>query len=359
MKQIFEIYWLRFYGCLAVFLYHLLDRVNQYADNVYLDLTRLSTVLGTPTFIFISIFLFTIRYGKTIPAGFLSQRIKYLLIPYITYAIIYSGSEYFLAEGHPLDSGYGQLFVNYLIYCDWHGYFLLIAIQFYAFYWCYIRYDLGRYLNVTAGVMVGTLISMLYWGSATALDITLPGYLLWVIPIGWLYIFFFAIRVAHQYYYDRLNSGLGLRGQAALLAVSFMVMIGVVLMTDIELSSKEAWVMPLFLLFIGVTMRLFKGRGAPAFVRMINRHSFGIYLSHPIFFGIFEVISQKLDFGLIGYTLLLGIVGFLCSLGLSALANRHPLSGLIMGRQLRIGAAAGVSSQTAAHADRQYNLRVT
>ncbi|WP_161598957.1 acyltransferase family protein [Aidingimonas lacisalsi] len=347
MKRIYEIYWLRFYGCIAVFVYHLLDRVHQYADNIYLDLTRLFTVLGTPTFIFISIFLFTIRYGKDIPAGFLRQRSKYLLIPYIAYAFLYSGAEYFLAEGNRLDTGYGRLLIDYMIYSHWHGYFLLIAIQFYAFYWCYVRYDLERYLNADIGVMAGTLISMLYWAMATLLEISLPGYLLWVIPIGWLYIFFFAIRVARQYYYDRLDSGLRLRGLTSLLTLAFAIMVGLSLGTDIELSSKEVWVMPLFLIFIGVMMRWFKGRQAPAFVRLINEYSFGIYLAHPLFFGIADVISHELGLGVIDYTVLLAVMGFFGSLGLSVLANRRPLGGLIMGRRLRIP-ANDTPSQTVA-----------
>ena len=38
MRKVEEIYWLRAYGCIAVFLFHLLDHVNQRLDNVATDL---------------------------------------------------------------------------------------------------------------------------------------------------------------------------------------------------------------------------------------------------------------------------------------------------------------------------------
>ena len=47
MRRVQEIYWLRAYGCIAVFLFHLLDHVNQRLDNVVTDLMRLPLVLGT------------------------------------------------------------------------------------------------------------------------------------------------------------------------------------------------------------------------------------------------------------------------------------------------------------------------
>lgn len=54
MQKVEEIYWLRAYGCIAVFV-HLLDHVNQRLDNVATDLMRLPLVLGTPIFLFISV----------------------------------------------------------------------------------------------------------------------------------------------------------------------------------------------------------------------------------------------------------------------------------------------------------------
>ena len=69
-NRIEEIYWLRAYGCVAVFLFHLLDHVNQRVDNLATDLMRLPLELGTPIFLFISVFVFAMRYDKAVPPGF-------------------------------------------------------------------------------------------------------------------------------------------------------------------------------------------------------------------------------------------------------------------------------------------------
>ncbi len=70
MQKIEEIYWLRAYGCVAVFLFHWLDHLNQRVDNVVTDLMRIPLVLGTPVFLFISVFVFAVRYDKQVPPGF-------------------------------------------------------------------------------------------------------------------------------------------------------------------------------------------------------------------------------------------------------------------------------------------------
>ncbi len=93
MQRIEEVYWLRAYGCLAVFFFHLLDHLEQHVDTLALNLARIPTVLGTPIFIFISIFLFSARYGRKIPAGFLGNRVKYVMLPYLVYGLAYSVAE--------------------------------------------------------------------------------------------------------------------------------------------------------------------------------------------------------------------------------------------------------------------------
>lgn len=64
---------------MAIFLFHLLDHVNQRVDNVATDLMRLPLVVGTPIILFISVFVFAVRYDKAVPEGFLTQRVKYVM----------------------------------------------------------------------------------------------------------------------------------------------------------------------------------------------------------------------------------------------------------------------------------------
>ncbi|MDC6679081.1 acyltransferase family protein, partial [Leclercia adecarboxylata] len=123
MRKVEEIYWLRAYGCMAVFLFHLLDHVNQRVDNLVTDLMRLPLVLGTPIFLFISIFVFAVRYDKSVPEGFLTQRVKYVMVPYFVYGFIYSTAEWVRLQTTDEPVGFIANAIEYYVYAGWHGYF--------------------------------------------------------------------------------------------------------------------------------------------------------------------------------------------------------------------------------------------
>ncbi|QJQ96302.1 MULTISPECIES: acyltransferase [Halomonadaceae] len=336
MKRIEEIYWLRFHGCIAVFFFHFLDRINLRIDNVYVDLARIPTVLGTPTFIFISIFLFSVRYGNTIPERFLANRVKYVMLPYLVYGLIYSTAEYFRVNLGGGELGFLHNLTMYLVYAGWHGYFLIIAMQFYAFYWCYTRYHLERWLKPGPWVVIGSIISILYWGLTRWLGIDPPGYLLWIAPLGWIYLFFLALLlVSHYPNQDQIP---WLRTLARpIWLVAFVALVALLTLFGwLEHSSKETWVVPLFILFTLCSMHYLKDRSAPPVVKKINEYSFGIYLAHPLFFAVVDFVDQWAAFPLPVYALLLIVVGFSGSIGLNALVNRVPWGGMLFGKKLAI-----------------------
>lgn len=341
MARIEEIYWLRFYGCIAVFCFHLLDRLNQHIDNVYLDLARIPTVLGTPAFIFISIFLFSVRYAKTVPEGFLASRVKYVMTPYAVYGLIYASTNYVNVNYTNVNTDQGETgfvanFIEYLIYAGWHGYFLIIATQFYAFYWVYARYDLERFLPAGPCLAIGSLISMAYWGLTRFFGLDPPGYLLWIAPLGWIYLFFLAVMLARHY--SDLERVTPLRWLSSPWWLAGFVGLIVLLTLPgwLEYSSKEVWVVPLFILFTLCLMRYLKDRPATPMVKKINEFSFGIYLTHPLFFGMVDFVDHWAHFPLVLYTALLIAVGFLGSIGFNIVANRMSWGGLLFGKQLTV-----------------------
>ncbi|MCE8033771.1 acyltransferase [Billgrantia tianxiuensis] len=341
MRRIEEIYWLRFYGCLAVFGYHFLDRLNQHIDNVYVDLARIPTVLGTPIFIFISIFLFSFRYGDRPPSGFLVKRLQYVMVPYVVYGLIYSLTKYvnLRREGVPID--FVANLVEYLIYAGWHGYFLIIAMQFYAFYWLYSRYGLERWLPPGPWLVLGSLIGIAYWGLTRHYDIEPPGYLLWIAPLGWIYLFFLAMLVVHYYPRlapDRLAEVPWLKwlSRPALLLVFVGVIVLLTLRGELEYSSKETWVVPLFILFTLFTVTRLRNVRATPLVKTVNRYSFGIYLAHPMFFAMVDFAQEFAPFSLLVYSLLLIVVGMAGSIGLNWVANRLPWGGMLFGKTLYV-----------------------
>ncbi|WP_343076074.1 acyltransferase family protein [Halomonas elongata] len=105
MQRVEEIYWLRAYGCLAVFAFHLLDHLNQRLDTLVTDVARIPTVFGTPVFIFISVFLFSLRYGNEVPRGFLGNRLKYIMVPYLVYGLAYAVAEFLRLHAADDDAG--------------------------------------------------------------------------------------------------------------------------------------------------------------------------------------------------------------------------------------------------------------
>ena len=338
MQRIEEIYWLRAYGCLAVFSFHLLDHLNQRVDSLAVDLARIPTVLGTPIFIFISIFLFSMRYGNDIPRGFLGSRVKYVMVPYLVYGLAYSLAELLRLRAAGADVGLVEILREYLLFAGWHGYFLIIAAQFYAFYWLYGRLHLERWLPSTPWLVIGSLISMAWWGYWQWRSALPPGYLHWIAPLGWLYLFFLAL-VLVRYYHGRSEAR-----PAWLVALArprwLAALVGLVALLSlpgwIEYSSKEVWVVPLFLLFTLWVMGRLRGRRAPPLVRRLNEFSFGIYLAHPMFFNLVDVLDPGQRLPLLLYVLALAAVGMAGSIVWNLAANRLEWGGLLFGKRLRV-----------------------
>ncbi|MGQ4879260.1 acyltransferase family protein [Billgrantia sp. LNSP4103-1] len=348
MKRIEEIYWLRFYGCLAVFSYHFLDRLNQHIDNVYVDLARIPTVLGTPIFIFISIFLFSMRYGNRPPSGFLVKRLQYVMVPYVVYGLIYSLTSYvnLRREGVPVDL-FATL-TEYLVFAGWHGYFLIIAMQFYAFYWLYCRYALERWLPPGPWLVIGSLIGIAYWGLTRHFGIEPPGYLLWIAPLGWIYLFFLAMLVVHHY--PQLAPGrlkevpwLKWLSRPELLLAYVGAIVLFTLFSHLEYSSKETWVVPFFILFTLFTVTRLRSVNATPLVKTVNRYSFGIYLAHPMFFAMVDFADEFMNFTLLTYSLALIVVGMAGSIGLNRIANGIPGGGMLFGKTLHVPEARQTS----------------
>lgn len=340
-KRVEEIYWLRAYGCVAVFLFHLLDHVNQRVDNLATDLMRLPLVLGTPIFLFISVFVFAMRYDKAVPPGFLAQRVKYVMLPYLVYGFIYSTAEWInlYMAGEPV--GFIANAVEYFIFAGWHGYFLIIAMQFYVAYWLFARWRLWRF-NPVPWLWLSCLVSMAYWGTAYWLEVELPGYLLWVAPLGWIYLFFLALALVRYYPFELATQApeqpawIRYLSHPAWLGVWVCLLIMASVASWLQFSSKEVWVIPLFVLFTLVAMRYLKDCLAPDWVRYINRYSFGIYLAHPMFFAITDVFIEPFNLPVAVYVLLLVAVGVSGSIMLNKIANTTTVGAMLFGKRLKV-----------------------
>ena len=231
--------------------------------------------------------------------------------------------------------------IEYFVYAGWHGYFLIIAMQFYMAYWLFTRFQLWR-LNPVPWLWGSCVISMAYWGLAYWLGIDLPGYLLWVAPLGWIYVFFLAL-VLVRYYPLAPESVLALRptwmqrlAQPVWLALLVALIIAGTFAGQLAFSSKEVWVIPFFVLFTLCAMRYLAGRPVPVWVRHVNAHSFGIYLAHPMFFVLADLAVAPLALPVVVYALVLIVVGIVGSVALNKLANTFTLGAMLFGKQLKV-----------------------
>ncbi len=122
----------------------------------------------------------------------------------------------------------------------------------------------------------------------------------------------------------------------ALLLVYVGVIVLFTLRGSLAYSSKETWVVPLFILFTLVAVTRLRQVPAPALVKTINRYSFGIYLAHPMFFALVDVGNAYWQLPLWLYALLLVSVGMAGSIWLNRVANRLPWGGMLLGKTLQV-----------------------
>jgi membrane-bound acyltransferase YfiQ involved in biofilm formation len=337
MKRIEEIYWLRFYGCLAVFTFHLVDRIERnHFEHLALDLTRIPAALGTPIFIFISIFLFSARYGREVPHNFLATRLKYVMGPYLAYGLIYSIAEYLRLQAAEERVDLVPHLVEYLIFAGWHGYFLIIAMQFYLLFWLYNRFELWRWMPSGPWLVAGAVISMAYWAFWRFQPTEPPGYLHWIAPVGWIYLFFLARLVVKHYHGLAEQSWFRRFSHPGWLVALVAIIVVLTLRGELYFSSKETWVVPLFILSLLWAMRRLAEREAPPLVKKVNEYSFGIYLAHPLFFSVVDFIGWQVAIPVWAYAVALAVVGMSGSIWLNRLANRAEWSSMLLGKRLAV-----------------------
>lgn len=338
MKQLEEIYWLRFYGCLAVFAFHLIERIERnYLEHTILDLAYIPTVVGTPIFIFISVFLFSARYRDSTPHHFLGRRLKYVMIPYVFYGLIYSISEYVRLLASGKEVSLPAHMAEYLLFAGWHGYFLIVAMQFYLIFWCYNRFRIWRWLPATPGLVAGAAMAIAWWGLLRWYDAEPPGYLHWVAPIGWAYLFFLAQMLVR---YDPTNTGQRWSRLLSHPLWLLAILAGIIALTmrgELEYSSKETWVVPLFIFATFYAFPRLARIKATTLVRRVNEASFGIYLAHPMFFSVVDFITWQVDVPLWLYVIALMFVGMTGSILLNNVANRADWSATLFGKKLKVG----------------------
>jgi probable poly-beta-1,6-N-acetyl-D-glucosamine export protein len=287
-----EIYWLRCIACLTVVFIHAItsglewftyDSSESMRNGLYA--VQMGLMYGTPTFIFISEFLFAKNYADRVPKGFLKTRVKALLIPYVSMGMVFA---FFFNRDGTFESFIIQC-VNNIFLGQFVGYFILIIFQFYILHILFYK-QLSKW-SPKKVLPISFIINALY----LALFNFYPSpegpvfeYMWdrghWLLFGGW--IFYFTLGFYCGKYYEELKQFLH-KNQIVVCILPIVFLMAVIKLRELGLpdviSSKRIDVIfyttSIIFLIMLVSSKI---QRIPKFVLFISKYSFNIYLIHHL-----------------------------------------------------------------------------
>lgn len=340
-KTIDEVFILRSLACLSIALLHSINKMYM-SPNEMINVMRLILSFGTPAFVFISELVLSHAYPDGVPKGFWSKRLKYILIPYVVFGLINALADAVLQSGESVFQSFVSFSLQYVLLGDFSAYFIVIIFQFYLLH-AFIAPKVFPRFSVKM-VLVSTLIvSMAYWAFfnfVPRFDLPFKDYIyhrLYMLPfIGWIFYFSLAYYCGRNYreVISLLNKYRYWVWTFAALIAAWMV--GNLLTGTITAVSSKRLDMVLFvtsMVFLVLQLSSNLKRIPKIWVRT-SQISFGLFLVHPIVFGVMEITMSKF-LGISGSAIgvvVLFVVGMLISAWAVLLLNRFWWGPYIVGR---------------------------
>lgn len=284
-----ELNYMRVFLCILIIITHIL---TQYTIQLEPDNNQLSTlywirngiIIATPGFIILSVMLTTLNYADKLPARYLWQRVKYILIPYILIGSFYSYTA-------SLESGWSfrDEFLSNVIRGEWHGYFILVIMQFIVLN--VILYKINpKILSSKITLLVSFIITASYLYSYYHVD-AVYNFVQNYYPLGdntvilgWLFFYFFGSYIGSHY--EKIKSVL--ITQSALIVLFLLISYGFfIALTDGDFWTVTSFHYSLLLLHTsGFLMLLYISIQLVGIqeqlVDLISKYSLFIFLFHPI-----------------------------------------------------------------------------
>ncbi|MDO6657806.1 acyltransferase family protein [Anaerobacillus sp. 1_MG-2023] len=327
-KVIDEIFLLRSIACLSIVFLHAFARSFLEENGIVNSINMLLT-FGTPTFVFISEFILARSYPDKLPSNFWGKRMKYVLLPYLLFGTFYAGSkglELTLSSDIGFASAFLQYWWKHLLLGDFHGYFILIILQFYILHYYFHSY-LKKW-NPKIVLPISFLISAVYLGFfnfVPAVQTPVGQYVwdkfYWIPFVGW--VFYFTLAYYCGRYYAAFMKLLKDHSKAVVIAPIVIAGMSVFLFNQgifAKISSKQidilffATSMIFLIYYIGM-----KTRRISTFFVVISQYSFGIYLFHPLFMAVIYIALSILSVSL--HPLIETVIYSVISVGLSIIAS--------------------------------------
>ncbi|WP_179295494.1 acyltransferase family protein [Bacillus sp. FJAT-45350] len=313
-KHVNEISFLRGIACLSiVFLHSIVWGVDNigYLSNLstdtqtILDAVTILLYYGTPTFIFITAFIFGYNYKdkETISFDFIRKRVKFILIPYICMGLFYSLPFVLISAEQFITTTFLNIFIG-----DFHAYFVLIIFQFYLLFVIGKRM-LDRFSPLKV-IVVSLVINVLYlsiFNFTEPINIPFSTYIweryYWVPFPGWIFYFTVAYYIGANYkvftqYLTKFKY----------FVMSAPIVTGLLLMSlyyseiiTIH-SSKRIDILLYTISIIGFALYFSrKMNRIPTLFLTINKYSYGIYLLHTFYLAVIILLFNlySFNFGLL------------------------------------------------------------
>lgn len=302
-QHINEVFVIRAIACLSVVLLHSVNfGVEGYRDilsnfEVFTySAFAMIFYFGTPIFVFISELLLAHSYKDRIPDNFLIKRVKFILIPYISMAFLYSFLDIYnenvkLSLNSIIIESLKNIFLG-----DFHGYFVLIIFQFYILH--ISTRKLFDKFSPKKILLVSLLINIAYlsfFKFVKPIDTPILQYiwtrLFWIPFPGWIFYFTLGYYCGVDYFkIKRFVS----KHRISVMAMPFITLIAVFVFTYLDLFSRTSkrpdmifYTCSVIFALIYLTSLLPK---VPKLLMLISNYSYGIYLTHYFFLYLFKPI---------------------------------------------------------------------
>lgn len=259
------------------------------------QIMQIMLLSATPCFIMLSEILLGMRYSKYLPKNFLTKRIKFILLPYIVFALFVILEIYFDPAKH---FTLWYLILNILIEGKFFGWFVLVIFQFFILHMLFYKVldKMKPLIPIVVSLAISFTHALLMYYSTTYLNWWHEHYILYnrTIILNWLFYFVLGFYIGK--YYDVVMEFVQRKIYWILLL--FIASAGVIAIDffKFEVYFNESNRFDLFVFsaaFFVLIISLSKilCRIHLTFIYMISEISFFIYLSHQI---IVEHISRGL-----------------------------------------------------------------
>ncbi|MFJ6209407.1 acyltransferase family protein [Lysinibacillus sp. NPDC092081] len=269
---------LRVVACLSILLLHtsswIIMEVGAIPEQTFYLFLRIALCYATPTFILLSILILANRYQDKIPSNFWSNRIQFIFLPYLIWAMLDSILvEVIFRKGLLWDK-----FVRNVVYSEFVGWFVVVIMQLYVVFVLMKRFkwSMAWFLSLCV------LISFIHH---SVIALPYPFFeenviMFRVLFTGWLG--YFAIAYAMGVYYTQI-AALAKKYRYAtivLFVLSAVFLYVRLLLGYTETHSRRLDLIPLVISI--VLMVIAWGQSIPSTrtVQLLSRYAFMIYLIH-------------------------------------------------------------------------------